>query len=525
MHKLSIIIITKNEERKIGDAVRSAAFADEVLVVDSGSTDQTCEIAIEAGARLEYQAWLGFGLQKQCAVELAAHDWVFILDADERITPSLQTAITKTLENPRFDGYLIARLNRFFGRFVKSCGLYPDYTLRLFDRKKGRFNQAKVHESVIIDGTISKLDHYMIHLAYDSVDEFITKQNAYSQLHSKRPNLLKALTRPLWTFINLYILKRGFMEGLHGYVIARLYAQYTFWKYIKHVPILQNTNDLISIIITTYNRADALKLSLDSLSRQTDLNFEVIIADDGSDAAHQAEIRRSINSSHLFPVRYIYQTDQGFRAARIRNKAVAQSKGSYLIFVDGDCLMLPNFIEYHRRLSEKGYFVPGNRILLSSHYSHKVLQTSSPVYLYSKLSFLRLFLKRNINHFGSLLQIPLGVLRKWNQRQWTAAKTCNLAIWQQDFLAINGFDESFEGWGYEDSDLVIRLIKTGIRRKSGRYVVPVLHLWHPPHDRYQEFKNRIKLENSLKKDGRIVIDKGVNQHLINQPKTEALSMP
>ena len=525
MHKLSIVIITKNEERKIGDAVRSAAFADEVLVVDCGSTDQTCEIAIQAGAKIECQRWLGFGPQKQRAVELAAHDWVFILDADERITPSLQTSITKTLENPRFDGYLVARLNRFFGKFVRGCGLYPDYTLRLFDRKKGRFNSAIVHESVTMDGIISKLDHYMIHLAYESVDEFINKQNTYSNLHPKQPSLSKALIRPFWTFFNLYILKKGFMEGWHGYVIARLYAQYTFWKYVKGNPVLQHTDDAISVIITTFNRSDTLKVCLDSLSVQSESNFEVIIADDGSNATHQAKIRTYIKDSYPFPIRYIHQSNQGFRAARMRNKAVAQSKGSYLLFVDGDCIMLPDFIEHHLRLSEKGYFIPGNRILLSNHYTHKVLQTSIQLYLYSKLSFLQLFMRKHINHFETLLQIPLGVFRKWNQRQWQAAKTCNLAIWKQDFLAINGFDESFEGWGYEDSDLVIRLIKTGIYRKSGRYAVPVLHLWHPTHNRTQEVKNRIKLQNSLKNDGRIVIDKGVNQHLGSQTKTETLSMP
>ncbi len=524
MHKLSIVIITKNEERKIGDAVRSAAFADEVLVVDSGSTDQTCEIAIQAGARLEYQRWLGFGPQKQRAVELAAHDWVFVLDADERITPALQAAIKKVLENPQFDGYLVARLNRFFGRFVRRCGLYPDYTLRLFDRKKGRFNQAMVHESVIIDGSVSKLDHYMIHLAYESVDEFINKQNTYSNLHPKQPSLSKALISPFWTFFNLYILKKGFMEGWHGYLIARLYAQYTFWKYIKQTPVLQNTNNLISVIVTTYNRPDALKLSLDSLSAQTDSNFEVIIADDGSNATCQAEVNACISDAYPFPIRCVYQADQGFRAARIRNKGVAQSKGSYLLFVDGDCIMLPDFIEHHLRLSEKGYFIPGNRILLSNHYTQKVLKTSSRVYFYSKWSFLKLFMRRHINHFGSLLRIPLGVFRKWNQKQWEAAKTCNLAIWKEDFLAINGFDESFEGWGYEDSDLVIRLIRSGICRKSGRYAVPVLHLCHPTHDLNRGQNNREKLNVTLKNDAWIVIDKGFNQHLSSQPETEALSM-
>ncbi|MCS5585542.1 MAG: galactosyltransferase-related protein, partial [Pseudomonadales bacterium] len=112
----------------------------------------------------------------------------------------------------------------------------------------------------------------------------------------------------------------------------------------------------------------------------------------------------------------------------------------------------------------------------------------------------------------------------WNKKQWETAKTCNLGLWKQDFLAINGFDESFEGWGFEDSDLVIRLIRSGISRKSGRYAVPVLHLWHPTHDLNREQKNREKLNVTLKNDARIVIDNGFNQHLSSQPETEALSM-
>ena len=135
-NKLSIVIITKNEEKFIFDALKSAVFADEVLILDSGSEDQTCNIAKKMGARVEQQAWLGFGAQKNKAVELADNDWVFVLDADERITPELQDEIISTLKNPQFDGYRIARLNNFFGKYIKTCGLYPDYSIRLFNKNK-----------------------------------------------------------------------------------------------------------------------------------------------------------------------------------------------------------------------------------------------------------------------------------------------------------------------------------------------------------------------------------------------------
>jgi len=196
MHnQLSVVIISKNEEKFIADAVKSASFADEVLVLDSGSTDATCMIAKNLGARVEHQDWLGFGLQKNKAVALAQHDWVFVLDSDERITLDLQTEILQTLKTPNAAGYYVARLNNFFGKNIRYCGLYPDYSVRLFNRNKGQFNNVTVHE--------------------------------------KKKNLLKAFVSPIWTFIKIYLLRLGILEGWRGFVIAKVYAQYTFWKYIK----------------------------------------------------------------------------------------------------------------------------------------------------------------------------------------------------------------------------------------------------------------------------------------------------
>ena len=230
---LSVVIIAKNQEKYIGDAIKSAEFADEILILDSDSTDDTCKIAKQLGARVENQVWLGFGPQKNRAVDLATNDWVFVLDSDERISSKLQSEIITTLNNPSCEGYLVARLNNFFGKNITTCGLYPDYSVRLFNRTKGRFDDVPVHESVQIDGRVDKLINHMIHLAYDNVDEFIAKQKLYSELSQKKKNIFKALISPSWTFIKLYFIKRGFMDGWHGFIIAKIYAQYTFWKYIK----------------------------------------------------------------------------------------------------------------------------------------------------------------------------------------------------------------------------------------------------------------------------------------------------
>ena len=232
-HPLSVVIITKNEESNIEDAVKSAQFADEVLVLDSNSEDKTCQIARQLGAKVEIHDWTGFGPQKNLGIRLARNDWVFVLDADERITHDLKSEINTVLENPSSNGYFVARLNRFFGKNIKSCGLFPDFSLRLFDRTKGKFNNVQVHESVKVIGQTSKLKHYMIHLAYDNVDEFLHKQKMYSKLSKKNKNLFKALFSPCWVFIKLYIIRLGFTDGWHGFVISKVYAKYTFWKYIK----------------------------------------------------------------------------------------------------------------------------------------------------------------------------------------------------------------------------------------------------------------------------------------------------
>jgi len=232
-NSLSVVIISKNEEDFIGEAVKSAQFAAEVIVLDSYSDDRTCEIAKKLGAKVFQKEWQGYGAQKNIAVALASNDWVFVLDSDERITAELKNEITETLVTPFFDGYKIARLNCFFGKNIKTCGLYPDFSIRLFNRLKGEFENVPVHESVRINGKVSKLKNHMIHLAYDNVEEFTKKQKKYAKLSSKEKSIIKSLIAPCWTFINLYVFKLGFLDGRHGFLISKIYASYTFWKYFK----------------------------------------------------------------------------------------------------------------------------------------------------------------------------------------------------------------------------------------------------------------------------------------------------
>ena len=233
--ELSIVILTKNSEKYLEEVLNSITFADEVIIYDNGSNDKTLEIAKKFSNTKIFidKTWEGFGKQKQKAVSKAKNRWVFVLDSDEVFTDKLKEEVLKTLKNPNKDAYFVARLNNFFGKWMKHTGLFPDFSIRLFDKTKAQFNKNVVHESVEAKN-VGYLKNYFLHYAYESIEEFIAKQNRYSSLGAKQ-NKLKAIISPYWTFFKLYFLKLGFLDGWHGFIVSKLYAEYTFWKYIKKV--------------------------------------------------------------------------------------------------------------------------------------------------------------------------------------------------------------------------------------------------------------------------------------------------
>ncbi len=269
---------------------------------------------------------------------------------------------------------------------------------------------------------------------------------------------------------------------------------------------------LISVVITTYNWPSALSLCVESLLVQQDRNFEIIIADDGS-SENNIKIAKSYCSGSPISISYIHHDDKGFRAGTIRNKAVAACRGEYLLFIDGDCIVLPDFIAKHRQLALRGFFVPGNRVLLSQEFTQEVIEQHLELYAKPIDYFILLWLQKKINRLLGFFYLPLGLLRYLQPKKWKKAMTCNLGIWKSDFLMVNGFDELFEGWGYEDSDLVIRLIHAGIKRKEGRFAVPVLHLWHSQNDKSNQDINYQRLMERLKRLDFIIAKKGVSQYI------------
>jgi len=252
----------------------------------------------------------------------------------------------------------------------------------------------------------------------------------------------------------------------------------------------------LAVIVTTYNRPDALAAVLEGYRAQLDRDFALIVADDGSTADTRALVEAFATDAPI-PVRHVWQPDEGFRAAAIRNRALALTAADYVIFTDGDCIPLPHFVRRHRRLAEPGWFLAGNRVLLSEDFTRRVLAARLPVHTWTTRDWMRARARRDINRWIPLLSLPDGGFRRRTPHEWRGAKTCNLSAWRADLERVNGLDESYSGWGLEDSDLVIRLLHAGVQHKSARFAAPVLHLWHRENDRSRLPENQRRLDELL----------------------------
>jgi glycosyltransferase involved in cell wall biosynthesis len=258
----------------------------------------------------------------------------------------------------------------------------------------------------------------------------------------------------------------------------------------------QSVAKLISVIVTTYRREDALDAVLRSLSVQTDPDFEVIVADDGS-GPETAALIDAWKAKVDRRVAHVWHEDRGFRAAEIRNRAVLAARGTYCVFLDGDCIVRPDFVAAHRRLAEAGWFVSGNRVLLTQDATARVLRDHDEPEYWSFPRWTCARFAGRVNRLSALLRLPLGLLRKLRSNAWQGARSCNLAIWRSDLARVDGFDADYAGWGKEDSDIIVRLLHAGVRRKDGNFAVGVIHLWHPEADRRQLGENEGRLAEAM----------------------------
>ena len=239
--KISATIIAFNEERNVPRVIESLRCCDEILVLDSGSNDRTVEIATKLGARVEEASWHGYAAQKNIATELATHDWILSLDADESLSEALEAEIWQIKKNgPKFDGYTMPRLAQYLGRWILHSGWYPDRKVRLFDRRKAKWVGDFVHESVKVNGTVGHLKSNLLHFTCNSLSEHLRMMDSYTTLAAQElvsrgnaVNFSNLLLDPPWTFFRTYILQRGFLDGVEGLTIAYMAALYNFVKYSK----------------------------------------------------------------------------------------------------------------------------------------------------------------------------------------------------------------------------------------------------------------------------------------------------
>lgn len=269
------------------------------------------------------------------------------------------------------------------------------------------------------------------------------------------------------------------------------------------------TNTRISLVIATYNWPEALRACVEACFRQTDDNYEIIIADDGSGEPTRALVAELCARSPV-PMRHVWQPDDGFRLAMARNRGILAAGGGYIVAMDGDCVPQPDFVARHRRLAEPGHLVTGSRILLSQDFSRRVLGGEVDLLALGLADKLRYRSQGALNKAAPLLvKLPdIGRHRRFSFRR---IKGCNMAFWRSDLERVNGFDESFRGWGHEDADIVVRLHHAGVVRKDGAYATELFHLWHREAQRDQATSNKqLVLERLADKTTQAVI--GLKQH-------------
>ncbi|MEW6510603.1 MAG: glycosyltransferase family 2 protein [Bacteroidota bacterium] len=243
MSGISVITLTLNEERNITECLESVSWADQRIVIDAGSTDRTLELARRQTDDVVVLPWRGFGAARNKGLEMAREEWILWLDADERVTPALATELRGVVArggDPAIAGYLLARRAYFCGKWIRHCGWYPSRVVRLFRRSRGRFSQTHVHEQLLLDGAVRGLANDLLHFTDPDLYHYFSKFNAYTSLGAadmvetgRRFRLIDLIVRPPFQFFKMYILRLGFLDGMHGFVLCLASSAYVFAKYTK----------------------------------------------------------------------------------------------------------------------------------------------------------------------------------------------------------------------------------------------------------------------------------------------------
>lgn len=506
-------MLVKNSERYLPEVLNALAAFDEVLLLDNGSTDRTFDIAAQFDNVSYYKHdFNGFGPMKNLAAKLAQNDWIFSIDsdevADEELIESIRDAV---MQNRPQQIFSLSRLNHYNGRLIKACGWYPDIIPRLYHRGFTRFSDRQVHESLLLPETAEcyTLAGRLKHYSFENAEGLIQKMQQYSSLYAEENRYKKsatpftALLHGTVSFVKNYLLKRGFAYGADGLTISVANAQGSYYKYVKLYERHRHLS--AALVITTYNRPDALAFVLESALAQTRLPDEIIIADDGS-RPDTAEVIRLVQQRTRVPVKHAWRPDEGFRAAEARNRAMALAKSDYIILIDGDMLLDASFVEDHLRQARKGRLIQGSRVMLTEARTAEIL-TSDRL---PKLSPFAQGIEKRL----SALRLPwlAKIIGRKGSHKHRGIKTCNMGFFREDMLAVNGFDNGFVGWGREDSEFVARCFHNGMKRHNLKFAGIAYHLWHHEAQRDALPQNDMRLQQTMARQS-VWCDDGIDRFL------------
>ncbi len=514
MVKISAVIITYNEEKHIGRCIDSILpVADEVVVVDSFSGDNTKAICLSKGVKFIEHPFGSHIDQKNFAIAQATHDQILSLDGDEYLSETLQSSIAKVKSTWPLQAYTMNRLNQYADKWIRHGSWYPDKKIRLWDRRLGVFGGLNPHDHVILNqGTpIQHLDGDLMHLAYQNASQLINKAQQYSSIfagqmaYKRRVSTFTILYKSFFSFIKSYFLKMGLLDGYEGLVISVSTANGVFYKYSKLLEA--NRSVKTSLIITTYNRKDALELVLRSALKLDPMPEEIIIADDGSRDDTLQLVQNFIPKFNI-PVRHCWHEDKGFRLAMIRNKAIAMAENPYVVMIDGDMVMPPGFIGDHKRAAWTKRVVQGSRVLLSERLTQVALSGNK-----SEFGF---FESGVGNRKNTIRSGVLNTMFSYDNSNIYRVRGANMAFWKSDVMAVNGFNEDFQGWGREDSEFIVRMLNSGIKKFHMKFAGAAYHLYHPENSRTLLPHNQEIVDKAVR-DKTVRCENGIDKYVSGSP--------
>ncbi|HEG2915750.1 TPA: glycosyltransferase [Campylobacter jejuni] len=503
LKQISAIIIVKNAKQTLLECLNSLKDFDEIILLNNESSDNTLNIANEfkkdfANLHIYHSAFIGFGALKNLALSYAKNDWILSIDADEVLENECIKEL-KNLELQEDNIIALSRKNLYKGEWIKACGWWPDYVLRIFNKNFTRFNDNLVHESLVLPSNVKKihLKNGLRHYAFRDISHLIDKMQYYSSLWAKqnihkKSGVLKANLRAFWTFFRNYFLKNGFLYGYKGFIISVCNALGTFFKYMKLYELQKQKPKTCTLIITTYNQKERLKLVLDSVKNLAFLPNEVLIADDGS-KEDTARLIEEYQKDFPCPLKHIWQEDEGFRAAKSRNNAIKASKSEYIILIDGDMILEKDFVKNHLEFAKRKVILQGSRVILNKNESEEILKNNNYSLAFNKKGFKNqrsIFLAKCVYKFSKLTK------KFFKKSQLVkGSKTCNMSFYKSDFEAIEGFNEKFIGWGREDSEFVARFLFNDGVFKRLKFNALAYHIYHEENSKNMlEINHQIYLE-------------------------------